>query len=1175
MKRIVRYGLGALWACLQFLVPSGATAANAGGDPSLHAGVRQLLEDVEQTRMLLGATLWQVHDLRGMALSGEGDLAALESIDRENLRLYEALKPLDFAAASLLAAVEFQDPGKLDGDLTLLRGELPAVAAQALAQFRSTSAECAKRRDALLAAETKSGLVIAPAPLAPWRNPVREYQRQAGAQIGWRTNLEPGDNFREAFWNQFQGLDIRYQLAKGRMVGVDFIVPKDPILRWDWIEPEAGRFDFARLDRAMALAAEHGMKVKLVLPTMGGRVPDWVLKEHPESVIRDAKGSADSLLNGGTFAHDFMGPIDRKGPWYERRAVNLTDKPTRQLFARYVNAIAAHCRKMGYIDRILAIAADQPHAQRHWLVPGGTAEHDFVIAHYKAVAEIAGKAFTPVPLDLEVADGEAHVVDGDMSAHEWRSAGLAAEVSLPGVDSETPFFEDLMRAVALQASGRAGQRDGAGPFFYQNCEYGFGCMLSVNFFTALLRDGLWSDGWFGPEGYLRWGYFPQIMTWNDRQLQWSGITNGWLALRQAHLLGPTLANTRVTPADALLLLPSSTFEVKGSRANRELIGWGWALTALKIQYDVITEAELARGVPERARLLILPQAVVLRTPHVAAIRTFVQRGGLLFASLVPGTDGAQPSPLAEVVGCDVLQRDGKPVLLAQTGVKGTWWQTTVNRGMHSGKYTPVPAPDTGYPRKVEGRRQQYDQPYQALAAATPAESIATFGSGESALVLHAFGKGKALTSGYPFGQELVFADWTSIAFGKIYNGWAREEQMLGMLRELRTRLAALGYESTLRAPEGWRHRLQGFEAAASSISYPKGPPAGAAAYLVTKTYLDARPDHRITQEHDDLDYAMELTWRDRPGVATRFLAVANRESAYAGERAVVQSWMMPHIVRIHIADPTVRRIYDVAAGVPVRFERDATGVSFRATIPPAEGRVFAVSATDRVELFALPAKIPGVAFNGVAAAVEKIAANPAKPAAGALVCEPDAILAWLRQLPGRKATICCGDETYRSAAAKLQTWLKAAGLEVEIVTADGTFEITGNENFQAEYRPSPAQILIGNAWSNNAIASLDCAWPYNAAQAPATLSGRFTATYAWPGGDRGLVALTRELEFRKADGSAWSLGYGNTDGYAVRPVDDAKQPHLRRRLLLLASTPAGADAAVAALVQAAPVQPSP
>jgi len=1171
MARTWRIWLGVAAAAVLTSGPGGVGAA--AEEEAGRAGIMRLLEDIEQVRMLLGAAMWEVHDLRNAALSGAGDVADIEALDRGNLRLYETLKPLDYGASSLLAATDCGDTAGAAGDLAMLREELGPVAAEVLTACRGIAARREEAVAALRAAGQADGLVVKTIPGRRWRDPVRERMRRLGVQVGWRTNIEPGEGFRERLWNERQRLDIRYQLDKGRMIGVDFLVPKDPILRWDWIEPEKGRYDFSRLDRFMALAAEYGYRVKLVLPTFGGRVPDWLLAERPESVVRDDQGKADFLLNGGTFAHDFMGPIPRDGEWYHARAVNLADEPTRAAFARYVAAVGRHCREQGYRERILAVTVDVFHAQRNWRAPAGADLRAFVVEQYGRVAEIARAAFAPVPLDLEVTDGEAHFVDTDLSAHEWRSVGLTEVVDIPGVASETPFFEDLMRAAALEtARGRAVTRDAAGPFFHQNCEYGFGTMLSVNFFTSLLRDGLWSDGWFGPEGPLRWGYFPQIMTWNDRQLQWSGITNGWLAFRQAHRLGPTVANTRVAPADVVLALPSSSFGVAPFQPHRELVGWGWALSALKVPYDVLSEQRLAAGVPERARLLILPQAAVLGEAQAAAVREFVGRGGLLIASLVPGADGTRPGPLADVLGCDRLVRDGQAVTLTQTGVAGTWLQTTVNRGLHSGKYQPVPEPDTGYPRKVEGRRGQHDVPFQALAPAAAAAVVARFGGGEPAIVENAFGKGRAQTLGYPYGNEILFADWTSIAFGKIYNGWARDRQIIEMVRWLRDDLDRLGYVRQLAVPEGWRHRLQGFEAAVSSLSYPKGPAAEAGDYFVTRTYLDPRPGHAIVQEHDDMDYAAELTWRDRPGVGTRYLAVANRESAYAGERATVQFWMMPHVLRIRINDPAVRRVYDVAAGMPVHVERDAGGVNFRTTVPPAEGRIFAVSRTDTVEVFEGDG-VAGVDAAAVAGRVEGVArAGAALPPTR--VVEPDRIRGWLDGRRGGRLTVCYGDEAYRAAAERVAAWLRqAAGIEASVTAEDGRFEIQGQEGFQIVYQAAPADVLIGSAWTNNAVAMLDSTWPYNTGEAPAIVSGRLSATYAWPGGERGVALLTREREFRRDNHTTWGTSYGNTDGFDVRQADDAQPPHLRRRLLILASTPAGADQAVRALEQALPPAP--
>jgi len=1190
----------------------------------LRAEVMRLLEDIEQTRMLLGITMWKTHDLRNFVLYEQGPsgrtvlpsaIKAIETIDRENLRLYEAIRPIDYAGSSLMQALDIGDARTAAGDLAFIRAELGTLARQVLEHCTSVAAQHDRARMRLDADAAKAGLKTQTIAGKPWADPVREYQRKIGVQIGWRTNIEPPDGFREHLWNTMQGLDIRYQLKKGRMIGVTHLVFKDPVLRWDFIEPQKDKYDFGAFDRMMKLAIDNGYRVKLVLPTFGGRVPDWLLQERPESVIRNDKGECDYRINPGSYAHDFMGPVKREGPWYESRPVNLADTPTRERFAKYVQAIGDHCRQAGFAQHAIAVSIDLNFAQRHWRLPGkpsdtldkthwtvpAGADRDFIIQSYKAISEIAGKAFAPLPLELEVTDGEAHGINWDFSAHEWRSQGLTDLVGVPGVCSETPFFEDLMRATASVASARKlGKETEAGPFFYQDCEWGFGTMISINYFSAFLRDGLWSDGWFGPEGPLRWGYFPQVFAWNDRQLQWSGITNAYLAHRQAHLLSSTIANTRVTPADVVMLLPSFSMDLPNSRTHRELIGWAWALTALKIQYDVITESSLTAGIPPRAKMLILPQATVLSDAQAKPIRSFVQNGGILIASLVPGplrsdgTDSKAPSPLADVLGCNILPLStlgegagGEGAAgITETGVKGTCLQVTVPHGMHSGKYTPVPPIDEGYPRKL---KRDLDMPWQALDLKAGAKAIATYGTGPAAVAENTFGKGRVLTLGYPYGHELIYADWTSIAFGKIYNGWARDEQMLGMVRWLRDQLARIGYQRQLDVPEGWRSRLQGFDAAASSLSFPKGPGTEPdKAWTFAYTYLDVRRDHRIPMDHDEMDYAAELTWRDRPGVSTRYLAVGNRESAYSGERACVQFWQMPHVFHVRINDPEVKQVYDISAQAPVKLRRDKTGVSFLTSVPPALGRVFAVSKTDTVELFA-GSGFPGASFDAVAESVSAVAGgdagrggrrterpqtsssseSPALPQ----VLEPTDIRAWLASRKDTKLTICYGDKSYRAAADDLAKWLKDSfGIEAEITADDGAFDDKGKVAFQANFAPSPAEILIGNEWSNNSIAAIDCYWPYNNGSVPALANARFTATYAWPGGQRGLALLTRERDYRRAGDSTFGLQYGNTDGFAPMDVDSAKNPWLHRKLLILASTPAGAGKTVKELIKAASVR---
>jgi len=183
---------------------------------------------------------------------------------------------------------------------------------------------------------------------------------------------------------------------------------------------------------------------------------------------------------------------------------------------------------------------------------------------------------------------------------------------------------------------------------------------------------------------------------------------------------------------------------------------------------------------------------------------------------------------------------------------------------------------------------------------------------------------------------------------------------------------------------------------------------------------------------------------------------------------------------------------------------------------------------------------------------------------------------------GHRVLVECGagigsgipDEAYRAAAERVAAWLRqAAGIEASVTAEDGRFEIQGQEGFQIVYQAAPADVLIGSAWTNNAVAMLDSTWPYNTGEAPAIVSGRLSATYAWPGGERGVALLTREREFRRDNHTTWGTSYGNTDGFDVRQADDAQPPHLRRRLLILASTPAGADQAVRALEQALPPAP--
>lgn len=57
---------------------------------------------------------------------------------------------------------------------------------------------------------------------------------------------------------------------------------------WAFMEPEEGRFDFAWLDRAVASAARHGLKVILCTPTP--TPPAWLYEKYPHAYLVGADG---------------------------------------------------------------------------------------------------------------------------------------------------------------------------------------------------------------------------------------------------------------------------------------------------------------------------------------------------------------------------------------------------------------------------------------------------------------------------------------------------------------------------------------------------------------------------------------------------------------------------------------------------------------------------------------------------------------------------------------------------------------------------------------------------------------------------------------------------------------------------------------------------------------------
>ena len=77
---------------------------------------------------------------------------------------------------------------------------------------------------------------------------------------------------------------------------------------WAQLEPEEGKYDFAWLDRAVALAAKYDLKV--IMCTSTATPPVWLSRKYPEILVRNEQGIA---LDHGARQHaSFASPLYRE-----------------------------------------------------------------------------------------------------------------------------------------------------------------------------------------------------------------------------------------------------------------------------------------------------------------------------------------------------------------------------------------------------------------------------------------------------------------------------------------------------------------------------------------------------------------------------------------------------------------------------------------------------------------------------------------------------------------------------------------------------------------------------------------------------------------------------------------------------------------------------------------------
>jgi beta-galactosidase len=89
-------------------------------------------------------------------------------------------------------------------------------------------------------------------------------------------------------------------------MGMEFVHMGD--FAWAFMEPEEGKYDFDWLEKNIALASQHGMKVILCTPTAAP--PVWLSRAHPEILMVDATGRR--MNHGGRQHGDWSSPVYRE-----------------------------------------------------------------------------------------------------------------------------------------------------------------------------------------------------------------------------------------------------------------------------------------------------------------------------------------------------------------------------------------------------------------------------------------------------------------------------------------------------------------------------------------------------------------------------------------------------------------------------------------------------------------------------------------------------------------------------------------------------------------------------------------------------------------------------------------------------------------------------------------------
>ena len=1033
-----------LLACVTLMI--GVAAAQAGPDA---AAVRAELERVEDLRVLHGFAVQDLHDARALAiyLSGWGGpdrMPRVEDLFIEGESLYGQLRGIDHGATAAQAELDVLGSGALSPAAFELLQRARGDVAGTINDFyrRCDALKTALAADVTAAAQQKAKWELTSQP-EPWPDARREAGRDSGLRFGW------------ALTESFFGLpeqDGDYLLRKEVKMGGTFVnVFWDPVSDWATMEPTPGNYDFAAADKVAERFARQGFKVALMLRSLSGTPPAWLVQQEGA----ECRFRARAKDRQGNATNEFSG-------------INLFNEPAGKAYAAFLAAYAAHLK------------AKAPGVIEGVYVEGGQRELEAVAdesaamdAYWRQWSKTDVPWRTPESILADPQPDEAACVRAEMCREAWlldyvSRVREALKRGWPELAVQNPTFSDDFHRMYAAAVGRSRNA----PALCRLADDPSGASDSPANFTLMksFSDGrwLWQMGihsgcgttggaagvqppfydaervTIGSYAHCLRAFFPgNWFRYCDWQIGGFGLTSYYLTPRRSQEYGPVLMNTALPRADVAVLWSQSSLRRDRTRELwHSVMAFGHMLRRSFFDFDYVAEDGLAERLP-RYRVLILSDTQSLPLGVCQAIRDWVNGGGILMGFGAPGLfdeygKRRESLPLADVFGSDVARmREPAPVE-----------PDRLYTGHPEGAFTsPAPLPF------------QYQATMTAALRPTGATPRAWYAgpTKEVAITENTFGKGRAMLCGYPLGFLYRESAPYEFAYGlshhrtlsynqeqKVYEEWiVKELEKAGVVRPV-TVPSGRFLRGQLRDDGDWFHILS------------NGPKF-----------------QEYNLEEDRPARTIAAVTRRREGIDNVYVCLLHTEGNYFWERGHFRSTLAGGHVQVSVAvTPSTNAtpvVFDARLQVPVPATLRKDRVEFPTWMPAAQGAVFAVAPDGKVRLFGEAA----VHGEGPADVLARTAPyESAKGLAAVEILEPARIAEFLDARRGTNVVIGCGNSRYRPAAVALAGWLaKTHSIRAEVTMAGPRMLIRqvymdGFGYGQVQPDPAKPDILVGNCQEN-------------------------------------------------------------------------------------------------------------